>query len=141
MLPIEIKSTGTLVDEMITAEFKIDAGNEAAKDRRHALGNAVQGRTLSLVKDMPRYREFMKLIEELRVVLKECWDAQQAVHGTPIVNYSGEMSEDELMGNIIAVAKAGRKAQETNAQRNIIIRRIDDVLQEASNSQLEKTYG
>ena len=123
-----IKSTGTLIDEMYTAELKADAGSEAASDRRHALGIIVMTRMLPLITDMAKHREFHRIMRELKDVLKQCWDAQEIVANT-------EMDTDE---HIRIIAEAGKRAQITNAARNKLIRQLDALLGEES--QLEKTY-
>lgn len=130
MNQLEVKSTGTLVDEMYTTELKIAAGNEEAKERRHILGNVVMGRMKDLVLDMPKHRQFQAVMRELRAVLKECWDAQEIVMKFEFLDFD----------NIYIVAKAAKVAQETNAHRNRLIRQLDELIGETDRTQLGKTY-
>lgn len=142
MNSIEIKSTGTLVDELHTLDLKIDAGmdTEDMYERRHVLANIVIARSAILVHDMPKYREFQNLTRELKEVLTRCWDAQEIVSKTPITNYTGKATAVELHQNLDRVAKYAKIAQETNAQRNRLIRQLDTLLNEMDRTQLRKTY-
>lgn len=140
MHPLEIKTTATLLDEMITTEFKIAAGNKEASNRRHQLGNIITSRMGTRLIDINFTRQFWPLEKQLRKVLRECWEAQETVHATNIENYSGELTEEQLFDNILSVAKAGVTAQRTNAERNSIIRQLDELLEESQAMTLEKTY-
>lgn len=143
MTNIDMKSIGQLFDEMITTDFKIDAGQTSnfVMDRRHDLGNLIMGRTIHVALDKEKNRKMWELVDSLRAVLKECWNAQEIVFTTPIFNYSGALTEEQLWDNIYSVARAGKVAQETNAARNQWINAIDDLVGEGNISPLEKTYG
>lgn len=65
------------------------------------------------------------LIDELFSTNNKCWFAQEDV-----------MTQTDP----IKVAAAAKKAQETNARRNALIRAIDERLGESGNTQLGKTY-
>jgi hypothetical protein len=65
------------------------------------------------------------LIDELITTDLKCWFAQEDV-----------MKETDP----IKIAAAAKKAQETNARRNALIRAIDERLGESGNTQLGKTY-
>jgi hypothetical protein len=65
------------------------------------------------------------LIDELITTNIKCWFAQETV-----------MSETDP----IKIASAAKRAQETNARRNTLIRAIDLRLGEGASTQLEKTY-
>lgn len=135
---LERKSTGVLCDEMITAEFKMDAGNKGAKERRHELGNIVQARMLPLVYDMDSYREFQQTLGQLRSVLRECWDAQETIREYSLL----ELDSNKLdVVDVYQIARSGLVAQRTNAERSMLIRKLDRIIGESEISILEKTYG
>ena len=127
-----IKSTGTLVDELLTTDLKIAAGMDA-QERRHALANLVTGRTVILLDKMDKYREFQRTMMELRDVLQECWDAQEVVMASPD---AAECTHDELL----ILGMAAKTAQRTNAARNRLIRRLDELVEETGRTQMPKTY-
>jgi len=133
---LDYKSTGTLIDELYTAQMKVAAGNIAAKARAHTLSRIIAQRTMGL-----STQTLVDIMLELKAVLRQCWDAQETVCTTPIQNYSGTLSDDTLYDNIYSVAKAAKVAQETNAARNKLIRKIDELLGEDGITQLGKTYG
>lgn len=66
------------------------------------------------------------LFDELCTTSQKCWAAQEDV-----------MKETDP----VKVAAAAKKAQETNARRNALIRAIDIRMGEGGNTQLGKTYG
>lgn len=129
---IERKSTGILVDELLTTDLKIAAGQDAG-DRRHQLGNAIVSRTVHIALDAEKNRLFFFYVESLRSILKECWDAQETVSNTDLNSTDPE--------SLLIVAAAGKTAQLTNKERNIWIRRIDELVEDSDISPLEKTYG
>jgi len=132
MRECEVKSTGTLVDELLTTDLKWDAGAEV-QDRRHELANTVTGRTAVLLDDMTRYREFQQNLQELKVILKLCWDAQEVIMSSPDPT---QCTQDQLM----TLAIAAKEAQRTNAIRNRYIRKMDELVGETERTQLAKTY-
>jgi hypothetical protein len=125
-----VKSTGILFDELITAEMKQEfwPDNKEVATRVHALGNIVTERLSSFYVDRPSMTqaELWKLVAELRKILRMCWDAQEVVMG-------GNLEEQPY-----EIAKAAKIAQETNGERNKLIRAIDALLEEES--VLGKTY-
>jgi hypothetical protein len=129
---IERKSTGMLVDEMLTTDLKIESGQDAG-ERRHQLGNAVVSRTAHIALDQKKNKLFFLYVECLRKILKECWDAQE------IVSLSDLDSADHNV--LVSCAIAGKLAQSTNRERNIWIRQIDELVEDSGVSPLEKTYG
>lgn len=136
MHDLEIKSTGTLADELYTTELKIAAGNDEAKERRHILGNIIMGRMGSLIQeDITKYRQFNQLMTQLKAVLQECWNFQEIVASLALEDEWGQIGE-----NIHKVAYAGKGAQRTNAERNRLIRALDELLGEIERTQLSKTY-
>jgi len=139
MRACEIKSTGTLVDELLTTDLKIAAGNTDAQERRHELGNTIIERTAVLIVtgQIDKYREFQRVTEELRTVLKQCWDAQETVSRVPLL-YDEEQFDIQ---DLYKIAHAGKEAQRTNRLRNQFIRRLDEIVGETDRTQLEKTYG
>lgn len=132
----ELKSTGTLVDELGTLDLKIAAGNTEAQERRHELANAIIERTSVLIHDMQKYREFQRVSNELNAVLKECWDAQETIMRYTAQYHSYSLLPDEEW----ELAGAAIKAQQTNAARNVLIRKLDELVGETERTQLAKTY-
>jgi len=139
---VEYKSTGTLYDELFTADLKLKhwPNNKEIQERRHELGNVVQGRTNKFLEKFPldemleRSREIWTVSKELEAVLAECWAAQEMI--------MRHTSMDLMVyGDTFALAVAAIQAQQTNALRNKLIRKIDSLLGEDENTQLEKTYG
>lgn len=134
MRECEIKSTGFLVDELITTDLKVAAGIEVDQERRHCLGNTIIERTAHLVlNDMEKYREFQRVTAALSLVLKDCWNAQEVFKHLPSAH---ECSLDQ----IYEMACAGERAQEENAARNRLVRRLDELVGETHRTQLSKTY-
>lgn len=66
-----------------------------------------------------------ELIDQLITTSLHCWFAQEEV-----------MSETDLL----KVAEAAKRAQQTNARRNALIREIDARLGDGDITQLKKTY-
>lgn len=137
MRDCEIKSTGTLVDELLTLDLKIKAGIQGAEERRHELGNVIIERTAILIIQghMDIYREFQKVQQELAEVLEKCWNAQEIVMNHELYDEWGEIG-----WNMHIVAHAAKLAQLTNAQRNRLIRQLDELVNETERTQLAKSY-
>lgn len=134
-MDIAIKSTGFLVDEMLTAELKIAAGNEQAQDRRHDLGNKIMERLGDRILDKEFSEKFWNLVNDLRLTLIECWNFQEIIFKYKNTNYSF-LTEQAQYDLIIAA----RGAQTTNAIRCRFIREIDTLVEESEITVLEKTY-
>lgn len=121
--PIEIKSIGFLIDEYITTMFKDKVGVKGATSRAADLCNAIDSRLLAT-----NWRSD-GVVLELHDISQRCWDAQDRVMN-PSLSYA-------------EVAKAARDAQATNAQRNTLIREIDEKFEigyPGLVTPLEKTY-
>ncbi len=131
MYPIELKSIGFMIDERITAGFKADLHpSEENTQRVLDLDTAIDGRVAG------RWHMINALVLKLERVLKECWDAQEIV--TQIVIHDEYRWEERF--DIHKLAVTGKVAQQTNAERNRLIREIDEILGESAHSTLRKTY-
>ena len=128
MKDITAKSTGFLVDEWITARFKLEVfpDNIEIITRIHQLGNAITVRVLGKDKSFDN-KLFWKLVANLEDILRQCWNAQEIIR-----DYKNQCND--------AIIKAAITAQETNGQRNALIRKIDALMGEEEITQLEKTY-
>lgn len=125
-MSIELKSTGFLIDELITAELKMKHfGKNHLQERYEQLNTAISKR-LGRHNDSDKSHTLSILVLNLKRVNQKCWDAQETV----MKSFAA-----------VTVAKAAKEAQRLNAQRNGIIREIDDLLGESQYSQLEKSYG
>ena len=120
MHPIEIKSIGFLIDEYITILFKILAKVEGADERRGVLYDVIVAK-LPDVKWMTD-----TTVIRLYGVSRLCWDAQDTIMQEGISN--------------VEIAQAARLAQASNAERNILIREIDEKWGSKEEAPLEKTY-
>ena len=129
-MSVEVKSTGTLIDEYITAGFKVEVKPTPENIKRmQVLSGAIFNR-------IGYGYEIQNLVEQLRIVLRECWNAQEIVmEGKNLVD-APYVSDTVWM----RIAKAGITAQKTNAERNALIRKIDELLGEKDTTALEKTY-
>lgn len=116
-MSIEIKTTGMLLDELITNTLKLYHPKGGDHDRQAALIHILRQRGIDV--------ELVDHIIRLAVVDSCCWFAQETV-----------MSED------IAdkVARAAKDAQYFNAQRNTYMRAIDEVTGYTEDTVTEKTY-
>jgi len=132
-MSISYKSTGMLLDELITTTFKIEVNPSEANVKRKAELDAEIGNRL----DGNRDKIYFQVIK-LQVVLRQCWDAQETVKQLSHVIYQQTLTIPYL-NDLLALAEAGVKAQTTNATRNMLIREIDEILGE-SNGPLNKTY-
>ena len=131
MQSLACKSTGTLIDEWLTATIK--AGKMPKEEniiRRDNLFRLVVedrlGGDLTKVADQ---------ITSLYKTLQECWDAQENIMFFKQY-FPAQMDPTDYN----KLGHAAITAQETNAQRNKLIREIDTILGEAEFTQLEKTY-
>lgn len=122
--PIEIKSIGFLIDEWITAQFKVSAGAMDARERRDNLHEAIDARLSDI--DWQSDDDVLKL----RGVSNKCWYAQEKI-------MEADMSD---WRSFCGVARAARIAQKTNGQRNVLIKKLDRRFGDKGISPLEKTY-
>lgn len=131
---VEYKSTGTLIDEWITTTFKVEVNptNENL-DRLRALDMTIQKRLGDRADDV--YWQVIKL----RVVLRQCWEAQEIVKANEDLKLPDRYDNVFTINKWIETAKAGIKAMTTNRERNKLIREIDQILGE-DNTPLSKTY-
>lgn len=121
-----------LLDERITAGFKLDNNpNDETAQRIIDLDTAIERRIDG------RWKLINPALLKLERELKACWDAQEVV----MKNKLPHELKYEVLENLYRIAAAGKRAQETNAARNKLIREIDQLLGEAANSSLMKTYG
>jgi hypothetical protein len=142
-MSVEYKSTGVLLDELFTADLKLEhwPDDESVIQRRHALGNAIQARLLkhSQMNSWNNLSEVWSVARELKDVLRECWNAQEVV-----MRYNKFSLRDLETGldheTLISIAEAAIEAQTTNSERNRLIRKIDTLLQDGENAPLRKTY-
>lgn len=126
-MSIELKSTGFLIDEILTTELKMKHfGKDAVQERYKMLDDAIR-RRLSRHIDVDKLHTLSILTLNLKRVNENCWDAQEEV-----------MNND--LTTPLVVAMAAKLAQALNAQRNSLIREIDDLLDESQYSQLGKSY-
>lgn len=124
MKDIRQKSIGFLIDEYITACFKYDAKpTEEIKMRRDLLRDTIMN---ILGNKLQTDIEFYGLYMSLYSVLRRCWESQEIV-----------VRSDKRD----IVFFAAKEAQTTNAERNKLIREIDQLLGEGDITSLEKTYG
>lgn len=125
------KSTGFLIDEWITSDFKVEVKPTPENiKRRSLLKQAIDDRVEG------RYDLIETLITELRLILRSCWNAQEVVmSGKTLIN-APYVAENQWM----KIAIAGITAQQTNVQRNNVIREIDEILGEYDTTVLTKTY-
>lgn len=136
MFDIEYKSTGTLLDEYITTALKWNALRLEEKDASAAEQRLAELQ-LAINYRVPDKELIEPVVVQLAEVLKECWDAQEVTREFS----QGDIDDDYLADNAVRIARAGIRAQVTNAQRNKLIRQIDELLGEQHRGQLEKTYG
>ena len=128
---IEMKSTGQLIDEMITAQLKVIAVlNDENSTRFWKLHNVVY-RRVGERWDLVDYHRI-----ELENVLQQCWKAQDIV-----AKYKTLDCSTAPLNQLRELAEAGLEAQRTNAIRCKLVREIDEILGEADRTYLEKTYG
>jgi hypothetical protein len=79
------------------------------------------------------FDQLRPLTEELEEVNRKCWQAQETI----MQNKDFEDGFDSFQD----VAYAALDAQELNAQRNSLIRKIDELLGELDRTPLRKSYG
>ncbi len=133
MPDITIKSTGFLIDELITTRFKVELNPTPENIQRMRLLDAAIRLRLNGRED-----DIYLQVTKLQVVLRQCWDAQEVMRGAKLPDYTPYLADGML--ELRKIASAGIKAQETNAIRNRIIREIDEILGELDISPTEKTY-
>lgn len=132
-MSIELKSTATLIDELITTELKmIHFGKDRLQERFEMLDTAITHR-LSRHTDAAKLHTLGILTLNLKETNLACWNAQETV-----MSHDLETSSNPDVNLIVATA--AKMAQKLNAQRNNIIREMDDLLGESQYSQLEKSY-
>ena len=124
MLDITSKSTGQLLDELVTNAFKTEFSSRHARsidefEARYELLRAALEQRLGT--------DLAGLIHDLAIVSMATWQAQEVV--------MHEKDDDAK------VAAGGRQAQRLNAARTKTIREIDRLLGEAQITITTKTYG
>jgi hypothetical protein len=134
-MDITQKSTGYLIDEWITTTFKVEVNpTQENMNRMRALDTAIQKRLNGRQDDI--YWQVVKL----RVVLRQCWEAQEIVRDNEDIREPDRNDSVFTINKWIETAKAGIKAMTTNRERNKLIREIDDILGESEYTPLDKTY-
>lgn len=138
---IEVKSTGTLIDENITTDLKMEYIGEKPEfiNRKNKLGKAINKRLLEIDPEIYTNKSTLgvklyELTSLLATILRECWKAQDIIMDYSNREYYLEPDTHKL------IAEAAVLAQRKNAERNKIIRQIDYLLDEEDYSQLEKSY-
>jgi len=123
MPDISEKSTGQLVDELVTNAFKTEfsARRGTALEEFDARYELLRGALAAKLGN-----DAAAVIHDLCVVSMATWQAQEVVM---------HESDDH------AAATAGRQSQRLNARRTRLIREIDRLLGEAGISITTKTYG
>jgi hypothetical protein len=123
MPDISEKSTGQLVDELVTNAFKTEfsARRGTALEEFDARYELLRGALAAKLGN-----DVAVLIHDLAVVAMATWQAQEVV-----------MSEADDH----VVAAAARQAQRLNARRTRLIRELDRLLGDAGISITTKTYG
>jgi len=133
-MDITVKSTGFLIDELITARFKVEINpNQDNIQRMRLLDAAVRIRLNG------REDDIFLPVAKLQVVLRQCWNAQEIIMDNKSLFDKTYVSSNDLKA-LNKLGQAAVDAQTTNAERNKLIREIDTILGEANVSVLEKTY-
>lgn len=132
-MDITVKSTGFLIDELITTRFKIELNPTPDIIQRMRLLDAAVRLRLNGREDSI-YLQVIKL----QVILRQCWEAQEVIMKNQDIEHSPYMNDTYFQ--LKRLAEAAIKAQKTNAERNKLIREIDDILDESTISVLGKTY-
>lgn len=128
-MSIELKTTAYLIDELLVTELKmIHFGRDSLQERYEMLDIAIS-RRLSRHTDVDKLHTLSVLTLNLKQVNFLCWNAQEIV-----------MKKEDTVEDIYDIATAAKQAQKLNAQRNSIIREMDELLGESQFSQLEKSY-
>lgn len=138
-MSIEYKSTGTLIDEMVTANLKVikSPKNKEENERRWNLLSDAVGKRFQQ-SDIPIWDErVVDLWQELSETLELCWEAQEVV-----MRYSEYVEDDSFYDPdyFERCARGAVDAQKLNSKRNRLIRNIDELLGESNYTQLEKSY-
>lgn len=132
-MQIDYKSTGTLINELITTRLKIQNIGAKAEfvQRAIQLTDAItargKGKQLELL---------VNDINELSDVLTKLWWEQEVLYEA-IKNNSLEYGE---IGIYLSIAQAGINSLKLNKQRSDLIRKIDTQLGETSSTVLEKSW-
>lgn len=131
---VELKSTGFILDELTTVRIRLTKAGftEDAARRRDSLATAYTNRIHKLSES--KRQQLLDLEDALFVILDRCWDAQDR-----IMNFNRIISPD--IDQTWDCAVSAVEAQTLNAKRNKLIRQIDQLLDEAEFTQLEKNYG
>lgn len=137
-MDITTKSIGMLIDEYITTQLKIEVSPTQENIQRgtilkQTIETALQGKSLD------HTEKISNIISQLRIVLRECWNAQEIIMKTQGLRCPDQINIITMLP-YIRVYDAAIKAQKTNAARNKLIREIDSILGEQDITILEKTY-
>jgi len=133
-MDITVKSTGFLLDELITTRFKVEINPSPDNIQRMRLLDAAIRLRLNGRED-----DIFLPVAKLQVVLRQCWKAQEIVMNNRFLFDKVYVSSNDLT-SLTKLGQAAVDAQTTNAERNKLIKEIDTILGEANISVLEKTY-
>lgn len=133
-MDITVKSTASLIDELITTRFKVEVNpSPEIIERMRELDTAVRLRLNGKEDDI-----FLQVIK-LQIILRQCWNAQEVLTIYKDLEFQQYIHTDHRI--LKKITTAALQAQKTNGERNKLIREIDDILGESSVSPLGKTYG
>jgi len=132
-MDITRKSTGFLIDELITARFKVEVNPTPEVIQRMRLLDAAVRLRLDGREDSIYFQ-----VVKLQVILRQCWEAQEVIMKNQDISYTPFMNDNYFQ--LKRISEAAIKAQQTNAARNKLIREIDKILGEDTITSLEKTY-
>lgn len=135
---IELKSTGTLIGELITTALKIDHMGEKPEflSRRNELTNVINTR---LQKTIPECTinsvgyALGELVFDLSTILSNLWDEQEVL-------YKFRKDAPKTNEEYKSCAEAGINSLKLNAKRSELIIQIDKFLGEESTTFLEKSF-
>lgn len=135
MITIDYKSTGTLLNEFITAnlKYKYIGAKPAFAQRIEDIRDALSRRHMYIIDASPQFQLVKAEYDKLEVVLNDLW---WAVEETIKLRNANKDDYDLIK----AAGYAALKAFELNATRCDLIRDMDAKLGESGVTFLEKSY-
>lgn len=133
-MDITVKSTGYLIDELITTRFKVEVNPLPETIQRMRLLDAAIRLRLNGRED-----DIYLPVTKLQIILRQCWEAQETIMKYKTLFDRIYVSSAQIK-ELTALGQAAVNAQTTNAERNKLIREIDTILGEIDVSPLHKTY-
>lgn len=137
-MDITKKSIGMLIDEYLTTLMKIEVNPSQENISRAKLLESVI-RPILHQNNEDVLENIAELTDQLRVVLRECWNSQEIVMNNQNLRYPDQITSMTMIP-FFRVYEAAINAQKTNAARNKLIREIDRILGNGNITALEKTY-